>query len=97
MMLGLKKQAKQITKLSINSDFLITEKGDEDIINCHSNIFLLQDYVRTPNMLFIFCSYQSYNDFAKDVNDYIYYYNNFRIKDKTNWMLLVQYRLKFGS
>ena len=39
-------------------------------------------------------TYKSYNDFAMVVNDYIYYSNNIRIKEKTNWTSPVQYRLK---
>ena len=54
--------------------------------------------MRTTNkLLSIGKNKKSYNDFTRVVNDYIYYYNNIRIKGKTNWMSSGQYRLKFGS
>lgn len=40
--------------------------------------------------------YKSFDEFKKVVDDYIYYYNNERIKKKTNWMSPVQYRIQNG-
>jgi transposase InsO family protein len=37
-------------------------------------------------------SYNSFEDFAEAVRDYINYYNNERIQQKTKWMPPVKYR-----
>ena len=41
--------------------------------------------------------FKTFEDFEKAVNDYIFYYNNIRIKQKDGWMSPVQYRILNGS
>ena len=38
--------------------------------------------------------FKNTNDFIQKLNNYIYYYNNERIKSKLNWKSPVQYRLE---
>lgn len=40
--------------------------------------------------------YSNFNEFAAVVSDYIYYYNNIRIKKKSGWMSPVKYRIQHG-
>lgn len=96
-MLGLKKYAKQTTKLSMNLNIFNNRKrgwGHNQL--SFQYIFTLRLFPHVQYVIYIF-SNQSCNDFSRVVNDYIYYYKNIRIKGKINWMLSVQYRLKFGS
>jgi len=37
--------------------------------------------------------YKSFDEFQKVVNEYIDYYNNIRIKQRTAWLSPVQYRM----
>ena len=38
--------------------------------------------------------YETFNDFKIVVGDYINYYNNERIKEKTGWLSPVEFRIK---
>lgn len=38
-------------------------------------------------------SYNSFEEFSKAIEKYIYYYNNERIQSKTKWMPPTKYRL----
>ena len=40
--------------------------------------------------------YKNFTDFKDVVDEYIWYYNNVRIKEKSNWMSPVNYRLQNG-
>lgn len=42
-------------------------------------------------------TYGSFKEFKKAIDEYIFYYNNIRIKEKTKYLSPVQYRLLFGS
>lgn len=40
--------------------------------------------------------YDSFEEFLKVVDDYMFYYNNKRIKQKTGWMSPIRYRESLG-
>lgn len=40
--------------------------------------------------------YDSFEEFLKVVDDYMFYYNNERIKQKTGWMSPIRYRESLG-
>ncbi|SEJ04538.1 Integrase core domain-containing protein, partial [Alkalibacterium gilvum] len=37
--------------------------------------------------------YKSYEELEKAIGNYIYYYNNYRMKEKLNWLSPIEYRL----
>ncbi|KKY02207.1 integrase, partial [Paraclostridium benzoelyticum] len=41
--------------------------------------------------------YKSFNELEIAITDYIYYYNNNRIKEKLNWRSPVKYRIDYES
>lgn len=41
--------------------------------------------------------YKSFNELEIAITDYIYYYNNNRIKEKLNWRIPVKYRIDYES
>ncbi|MPM82154.1 hypothetical protein SDC9_129215 [bioreactor metagenome] len=41
--------------------------------------------------------YKSFNELEIAITDYIYYYNNNRIKERLNWRSPVKYRIDYES
>ena len=62
--------------------------------NCYDNCIMETFFGRMKNEMYYGCEkdYKSFEEFAKGVKEYIYYYNNIRIQAKTKWMTPVQYR-----
>lgn len=66
--------------------------------NCMDNSIMESFFGVMKNEMFYGheSEYKSFDQFKKVVEEYIYYYNNERIKKKTGWMSPVQYRLLNG-
>ena len=62
--------------------------------NCYDNSIMETFFGRMKNEMFYGFEklYQTFEDFAKAVDDYIDYYNNKRIQKKTTWMSPVAFR-----
>lgn len=62
--------------------------------NCYDNCIMETFFGRMKNEMYYGYekSYNSFEDFAEAVRDYINYYNNERIQQKTKWMPPVKYR-----
>ena len=62
--------------------------------NCYDNCIMETFFGRMKNEMYYGHekSYNSFEDFAEAVSDYINYYNNERIQAKTKWMPPVRYR-----
>ena len=62
--------------------------------NCYDNCIMETFFGRMKNEMYYGYekSYNSFEDFAEAVRDYINYYNNERIQEKTKWMPPVKYR-----
>ena len=62
--------------------------------NCYDNCIMETFFGRLKNEMFYGYekNYESFDDFAKAVEEYINYYNNERIQAKTKWMSPVKYR-----
>ena len=62
--------------------------------NCYDNCIIETFFARLKNEMFYGCEkdYESFEEFAKAVAEYINYYNNERIQAKTKWMPPVKYR-----
>ena len=62
--------------------------------NCYDNCIMETFFGRLKNEMFYGYEkeYKSFEDFAKAMDEYIYYYNNERIQAKTKWMPPVKYR-----
>ena len=62
--------------------------------NCYDNCIMETFFGRLKNEMFYGCEkeYESFESFAKAVEEYIDYYNNERIQAKTKWMPPVKYR-----
>ena len=62
--------------------------------NCYDNCIMETFFGRMKNEMYYGYekSYNSFEDFAEAVRDYINYYNNERIQKKTKWMPPVKYR-----
>ncbi|WP_434311829.1 IS3 family transposase [Hominifimenecus sp. rT4P-3] len=62
--------------------------------NCYDNCIMETFFGRLKNEMFYGYEkeYESFEDFAKAVDEYINYYNNVRIQAKTKWMPPVKYR-----
>lgn len=65
--------------------------------NCYDNGIMESFFGVLKNEMFYSQEYsiKNFNEFKKIVESYIDYYNNERIKEKTNWMSPVQYRLNY--
>lgn len=63
--------------------------------NCMDNSIMESFFSIMKNEMFFGHEneYKNYDEFYEVVKDYIYYYNNVRIKEKTGWKSPVQYRL----
>lgn len=66
--------------------------------NCMDNSIMESFFGIMKNEMFYGyeSKYKNFEEFKEAVNDYIWYYNNIRIKEKTNWMSPIQYRIKCG-
>lgn len=62
--------------------------------NCYDNSIMESFFDRLKNELYYGCekSYSSFDEFSKDIDEYIYYFNNERIQSKTKWMPPTKYR-----
>ena len=62
--------------------------------NCYDNSIMESFFARLKNELYYGCekSYSSFDEFSKDIDEYIYYFNNERIQSKTKWMPPTKYR-----
>ena len=62
--------------------------------NCYDNCIMETFFGRLKNEMYYGYEkeYESFEDFAKAINEYIDYYNNERIQAKTKWMPPVKYR-----
>ena len=62
--------------------------------NCYDNCIMETFFGRMKNEMYYGCErdYSSFEEFSKKVKEYIDYYNNKRIQEKTKWMTPVQYR-----
>ena len=62
--------------------------------NCYDNAIMESFFARLKNELYYGCekSYSSFDEFSKDIDEYIYYFNNERIQSKTKWMPPTKYR-----
>ena len=63
--------------------------------NCYDNCVMETFFGRLKNEMFYGYEeeYESFESFAKAIEEYIDYYNNKRIQAKTKWMPPVQYRI----
>ena len=62
--------------------------------NCYDNCIMETFFGRMKNEMYYGYEkhYDSYDTFAKEVEEYIHYYNNERIQKKTKWMPPVKFR-----
>ena len=62
--------------------------------NCYDNCIIETFFARMKNEMFygLEKQYSTFKEFQTAVKDYIDYYNNKRIQEKTKWMSPVQYR-----
>ncbi|WP_444283565.1 IS3 family transposase [Granulicatella adiacens] len=62
--------------------------------NCYDNCIIETFFARMKNEMFygFEMEYSTFKEFQTAVKDYIDYYNNKRIQEKTKWMSPVQYR-----
>lgn len=62
--------------------------------NCYDNSIMESFFARFKNELYYGYekSYSSFDEFSKDIDEYIYYFNNERIQSKTKWMPPTKYR-----
>ena len=62
--------------------------------NCYDNSIMETFFGRLKNELYYGYEkeYKSFKEFKHAVEEYIYYYNNERIQEKTKWMPPVKYR-----
>jgi len=62
--------------------------------NCYDNCIMETFFGRMKNEMFYGYekNYKSFEEFSEAVKEYIYYYNNKRIQEKTKWMPPVKYR-----
>ncbi|WP_231070406.1 IS3 family transposase [Streptococcus parauberis] len=63
--------------------------------NCYDNSIMETFFGRLKNEMYYGYEkdYSSFDEFSKAVEEYIDYYNNKRIQEKTKWMSTVQYRM----
>ncbi|MDU7650037.1 MAG: IS3 family transposase [Anaerococcus vaginalis] len=63
--------------------------------NCYDNSIMETFFARLKNEVYYGYekSYNSFEEFSKAIEKYIYYYNNERIQKKTKWMQPTKYRL----
>lgn len=63
--------------------------------NCYDNCIMETFFGRLKNEVYYGYekSYNSFEEFSKAIEKYIYYYNNERIQSKTKWMPPTKYRL----
>lgn len=63
--------------------------------NCYDNSILETFFGRLKNEMYYGYEkdYSSFDEFSKAVEEYIDYYNNKRIQEKTKWMSTVHYRM----
>ena len=63
--------------------------------NCYDNSIMETFFGRLKNEVYYGYekSYNSFEEFSKAIEKYIYYYNNERIQSKTKWMPPTKYRL----
>ena len=63
--------------------------------NCYDNSIIETFFARLKNEVYYGYekSYNSFEEFSKAIEEYIYYYNNERIQKKTKWMPPTKYRL----
>lgn len=62
--------------------------------NCLDNAVMENFFGRLKTEFFYQEKFKSVDEFIDKLHEYIYYYNNIRIKEKLNWLSPVQYKLK---
>ena len=62
--------------------------------NCYDNCIMETFFGRLKTEMYYGHEqeYNSFEEFSKAIDEYIYYYNNERIQSKTKWMPPVKYR-----
>ncbi len=98
------------TNLTLHSDqgwqyqmkryqYLLKEKGIVQSMsrkgNCLDNAIIENFFGIIKSELFYLKKYKSINELKKEINEYIKYYNNDRIKSKLNKMSPIQYRTHY--
>lgn len=61
--------------------------------NCHDNAVMENFFGLLKQEMYYGEVYYSYEKLKKEIERYIKYYNEQRIKEKLGWMSLVEYRL----
>ena len=98
------------TNLTLHSDqgwqyqmkqyqYLLKEKGIIQSMsrkgNCLDNAIIENFFGILKSELFYLKKYKSINELKKEISEYIYYYNNVRIKSNLNKMSPIQYRAHY--
>ena len=98
------------TNLTLHSDqgwqyqmkqyqYLLKEKGIVQSMsrkgNCLDNAIIENFFGILKSELFYLKKYKSINELKKEISEYIYYYNNVRIKSNLNKMSPIQYRAHY--
>ena len=78
--------------------YLLKQKGIEQSMsrkgNCLDNSVMENFFGLLKSELFYLQTFESINQFIRELEDYIDYYNNKRIKSKLNGLSPVQYRIQ---
>ena len=61
--------------------------------NCYDNSIMENFFGVMKQEMYYGCIYYSYDELKNAIEQYIYYYNNQRIKRKLSWMSPIEYRL----
>ena len=62
--------------------------------NCHDNAVMENFFGLLKQEIYYAVTYYSYDELKSEIERYIKYYNEHRIKEKLGWISPVQYRLK---
>jgi len=62
--------------------------------NCLDNAVMENFFGRLKCEFFYMEKFKSAEEFIDKLNEYIYYYNNIRIKEKLNWQSPIQYKIQ---
>jgi len=91
----------QVTSFTRKSRKYSSYKGKEERIfqsmsrrgNCHDNSVMENFFGLLKQKIYYGVVYYSYEELKTEIERYIKYYNEQRIKEKLGWMSLVRYRL----
>lgn len=64
--------------------------------NCLDNAVMENFFGRLKTELFYIEKFNTLDEFVFKLKEYIYYYNNIRIKEKLNWLSPVEYKLQYS-